>query len=188
MKTGGPGFGKTTVANNVGHELVAIPENAVLFCSLRSLATVNDVATSMILTCSKNHFQPPENPRHWLRNWSKQQQQRVTFILDNADDVLESGDRAEFASLLQDMRMLAKRNVTFVVTSRKLFKHSSLEMKEVRVRPLSPDEAKKLVESKVDESVRVKLSQTEKLVELCVCVPLALCIVGSLLSDCTEDA
>ena len=177
--TGGPGFGKTTVANKVGYELAAISENAVLFCSLRSLATVNDVATSMILTCSKNHFQPPENPQHWLRNWSKQQQQRVTFILDNADDVLESGDRAGFASLLQDMRMLAKGNVTFVVTSRKLFKHPSLEMKEVRVKPLSSDEAKKLVESKVDESVRVKLSQTEKLVELCVCVPLALCIVGS---------
>ena len=133
----------------------------------------------MILTCSKNHFQPPENPQHWLRNWSKQQQQRVTFILDNADDVLESGDRAGFASLLQDMRMLAKGNVTFVVTSRKLFKHPSLEMKEVRVRPLSPDEAKKLVESKADERVRVKPSQTEKLVELCGCVPLALCIVGS---------
>ena len=187
VKTGGPGFGKTTVANNVGHELVAIPENAVLFCSLRSLATVNDVATSMILTCSKNHFQPPENPQHWLRNWSKQQQQRVTFILDNADDVLESGDRAGFASLLQDMRMLAKGNVTFVVTYRKLFKHPSLDMQEVRVKPLSSDEAKKLVESKADESGRVKLSQIEKLVELCGCVPLALCIVGSLLSDCTED-
>ena len=85
------------------------------------------------------------------------------------------------------MRMLAKGNVTFVVTSRKLFKHPSLEMKEVRVKPLFSDEAKKLVESKVDESVRVKLSQTEKLVELCGCVPLALCIVGSLLSDYAED-
>ena len=186
--TGGPGFGKTTVANEVGHELATNPENVVLFCSLKSKATVNDVATSMILTCSKNYFQPPENPQHWLRNWSKQQQQRVTCILDNADDVLESDERAGFASLLQDMRMLAKGNVTFVVTSRKVFKHSSLEMEEVRVTPLSSDEAKKLVESKVDESVRVKLSQTEKLVELCGCVPLALCIVGSLLSDVyTED-
>ena len=185
--TGGPGFGKTTVANKVGHELAANPEIAVLFCSLRSKAMVNDVATSMILTCSKNHFQPPENPQHWLRNWSKQQQQRVAFILDNADDVLESGERAGFASLLQDMRMLAKGNVTFVVTSRKVFKHPSLEMEEVRVAPLSSDQAKKLVESKVDESVRLKLSQTKKLVELCGCVPLALCIVGSLLSDYTED-
>ena len=156
--TGGPGFGKTTVANQVGHELAAIPEqkqnnirNVVLFCSLRSKATVNDVATSMILTCSKNHFQPLENPQHWLKNWSKQQQQSVTFILDNADDVVESGDRAGFESLLQDMRMLANRKVTFVVTSRKLFKHPSLEMEEVRVTSLSPEEAMKLVESKVQE-------------------------------------
>ena len=77
----------------------------------------------------------------------------VTFILDNADDVLESGDGpAEFARLLQDMRMLAKDNVTFVVTSRKAFKDPSLTIKEVRITPLSSDEAKKLVESKVPES------------------------------------
>jgi len=172
----------------VGHELATNPENVVLFCSLRSKATVNEVATSMILTCSKNHFQLPENPQNWLRNWSKQQQQMVTFILDNADDVLESNERSGFASLLQDMRMFARGNVTFVVTSRKVFKHPSLEMEEVRVTPLSSDQAKNLVESKVDESVRVKLSQSDKLVELCGCVPLALCIVGSLLSDVyTED-
>ena len=108
----------------------------------------------MILTCSKNHFQPPENPQHWLKNWSKQQQQSVTFILDNADDVVESGDRAGFESLLQDMRMLANRKVTFVVTSRKLFKHPSLEMEEVRVTSLSPEEAMKLVEYKVQKSGR----------------------------------
>ena len=185
--TGGPGFGKTSVANKVGYYLAANSGNVVLFCSLWSKATVNDVATSMILTCSKNHFQPPENPQHWLRNWSKGQQQRIVFILDNADDVLESGKPAEFARLLKDMKMLSKGNVTFVVTSRKLFKDPSVMMKEVRLTPLSSDEAKRLIESKVDESVQVKLSQTEKLVELCGCVPLALCIVGSLFSDYTED-
>lgn len=183
--TGGPGFGKTTVAIKVGYKLQDRSKNIVLFCSLRLNATVNDVATSMILTCSKNHFQPPENPQHWLRNWSKQQQQRIAFILDNADDVLESGDQAEFVTLLKDMKMFSKGNVTFVVTSRKLFKDPSV--KEVRLTVLSPDEAKKLIESKVAESEQVKLSQTEKLVELCGCVPLALCIVGSLVSYYTED-
>lgn len=188
--TGGPGFGKTAVANKVGHELAANQENvhAVLFCSLRSKATVDDVAASMILTCSKNHSQPPENPQHWLRNWSKQQEQKVTFILDNADDVLESGDRTGFISILQDMRMLSKCNVTFVITTRKVFKDPILKMKEVRLTPLSPEEAKKLLVSKVlDEGMQQKLSKTEKLVELCGCVPLALCIVGSLLSDYAED-
>ena len=135
--------------NKWGTSWQPIPENVVLFCSLRSKATVNDVGISMILTCSKNHFQPPENPQHWLRNWSKQQQKSVTFILDNADDVLESGDRAGFASLLQDMRMLANGNVTFVVTSRKLFyKHPSLEMKEVRVTPLSSTRQRNLLSLK----------------------------------------
>lgn len=105
--TGGPGFGKTTVAIKVGYKLRDRSEDVVLFCSLRSEATVKDVATSMILTCSKNHFQPPENPQHWLRNWSKQQQ-RIAFILDNAEDVLESGDQADFVRLLKDMRMFSK--------------------------------------------------------------------------------
>ena len=83
--------------------------------------------------------------------------------------------------------MLAKGNVTFVVTSRKVFKDPSLMMKEVRLTPLSSEEAKKLLEYKVDESAQVKLSQAGKLVDLCGCVPLALCIVGSLFSDYTED-
>jgi len=38
-----------------------------------------------------------------------------------------------------------------------------------------------------DEDIRKKLFKTERIVELCGCVPLALCIVGSLLSDYTEE-
>jgi len=110
--TGGPGFGKSTVANKVCHELVANPDHktTVLFCFLRSKKNVTDVATSMILVCSKTHSQPPENPQQWLLNWSKQQQQRITFVLDNADDVLESGDRVHFIRILYNMRNLSGRN------------------------------------------------------------------------------
>ena len=54
--TGGPGFGKTTVANKVAHELANRPYGKiVLFCPLKSKTTVFDVATSMILACSPNH-------------------------------------------------------------------------------------------------------------------------------------
>ena len=188
--TGGPGFGKTAVANKVGHELAANREikHAVLFCPLRLKTVVDEVATSMILTCNKNHSKPPENPQHWLRNWSKQQQQKVTFILDNVDDVLESADRPAFLSMLCDMRMLSKQNVTFVITTRKILKDPSLKIKEVRLEQLPTEEAKKLLVSKVlDEDTQQKLFRAKKLVELCGCVPLALCIVGSLLSDYTED-
>lgn len=187
--TGGPGFGKSTVANKVAHRLAANQhyKTKVLFCSLRAKTTVNDVATAMILSCNKNHSQPPDNPQHWLLNWSKQQTENVTFVLDNADDVLESSERPQFISILRDMRTLAQ-NVSFVVTSRRVFKDSSLKITEVRLKPLLPEDSKEVLISQVkDRTILNTLSKTAELVELCGCVPLALCIVGSLLTDYKED-
>ena len=191
LVTGGPGFGKTTVAIEVGHELVSKgnEERTVLFCSLRSKAAIAEVATSMILPCSANLSQPPEHPQHWLRNWSKQQQKKVSFILDNADDVLESGDRTAFVTILKDMRTLSNCKITFVITTRKLFQlDPNLRMKCVRLRTLSREHAQELLLSKVlNPDVKQGLSKTDKLVQLCGCVPLALCIIGSLLLDYPED-
>ena len=187
--TGGPGFGKSTVANKVAHRLAANQhyKTKVLFCSLRAKTTVNDVATAMILSCNKNHSQPPDNPQHWLLNWSKQQTENVTFVLDNADDVLESSERPQFISILRDMRTLAQ-NVSFVVTSRRVFKDSSLKITEVRLKPLLPEDSKEVLISQVkDRTILNTLLKTTELVELCGCVPLALCIVGSLLTDYKED-
>ena len=52
--TGGPGFGKTTVAKRVACEL-AKPENerTVLFCSLSSKITFNETTMEMINSCRK---------------------------------------------------------------------------------------------------------------------------------------
>ena len=189
--TGGPGFGKTTVAKAVAHEL-AKPENGktILYCSLLSKKTFNAVATEMIHSCGKIQTQLPENPDQWLKHWSKKIQTQVTFVLDNADGVLESDheDRNSFLSILRAIRTLSQQKVTFVITSRKIFQDPDLQLRNVRLDPLSPEEAKKILVSRVNnENIRKKLSQTEKIVELCGCVPLALCIVGSLLSDYTEE-
>ncbi|CAH3157331.1 unnamed protein product [Porites lobata] len=180
--TGGPGF--------VAHELVANHhcKNTVLYCPIRSKTTVDDVATSMILTCNKNHSHPPQNPHHWLLNWSKQQMNHVTFILDNADDILNSDDRLHFINLLRDMRILSGQNVDFLVTSRRVFKDSSLKMIEVRLKALALEESRRVLTAQVsDDCIKKQLSKTDILIELCGCVPLAICIVGSLLSDYTED-
>ena len=190
--TGAPGFGKTTVANKVAHEL-AKPQycRTVLYCSLRSKATLNDVATSMILACSTNQSQPPDNPQHWLLNWSKQQTKSVTFVLDYADDALEFQEsRNEFISMMRDMRTLSKQNITFVITSRKTFKagRSHLRIKNIKLSSLWTDDAINLLLSRVHSGETTqKLTQAERIVGLCGCVPLALCIVGSLLSYYKED-
>ena len=187
--TGGPGFGKTTVATVVAHELAKTGnDRTVLFCSLLSKGTLNEVATEMIQSCGLVQTKMPENPEQWLKDWSKQIQTHVTFVLDNADDVLESYDRISFLKVLRDLRMLSKPKVTYVITTRKIFKDPGMQPKEVRLKPLSTEEAKSILVSRVyDQNVRKKLYKTEQIVDLCGCVPLALCVVGSLLLDYSEE-
>ena len=191
LVTGGPGFGKTTVAKRVAHELeISEKEGTVLFCSLQTKSTLNEVAIRMINICGSVSTQVPENPGQWLRDWSKQIQSQVTFVLDNADGVLDSGDRESFLSLLCDLRSLSRQKVTFVITTRKTFEHSDLQPKEVRLHPLSTEQARDLLVSRVQvyEGAPQKLCRVDYIVsDLCGCVPLALCIVGSLLSDYSEE-
>ena len=191
LVTGGPGIGKTAVAMEVHRKLVSNgnEERTVWFCSLRSKQAIVEVANSMILSCRANLSQPPEDPQYWLRNWSSRQEKKVCFILDNADDVLESGDRTAFVTILKDMRTLSNSKITFVITTRKLFQlDRNLQMKCVRLRTLSREHAQELLMSKVlNPDVKQGLSKTDKLVQLCGCVPLALCIIGSLLLDYPED-
>ena len=185
----GPGFGKTTLAKAVAHEL-AKSENMrkVLFCRLLSKKTFNEAAIEMIHVCGESYTQPPEYPDQWLTDWSRQIQMQVTFVLDNADDILESEQRSPFLAILRKMTELSEKKLTFVITSRRLFKPRDLPSEVVVLSSLPPEQAKKVLISRVrDEEVGKNLSRTEEIVKLCGYVPLALCIVGSLLSDYTEE-
>ena len=187
--TGGPGFGKTTLAKAVAHEL-AKSENVrkVLFCRLLSKKTSNEAAIEMIHVCGKSYAQPPEYPDQWLTDWSRQVQMQVTFVLDNADDILESKQRSPFLAILRKMTESSEKKLTFVITSRRLFKPRDLPSEVVVLSSLPPEQAKNVLISRVrDEEIGKNLSRTEEIVKLCGYVPLALCIIGSLLSDYTEE-
>ena len=191
LVTGGPGIGKTAVVMELHRKLVSNrkEERKVFFCSLRSKEAIDEVATSMILSCRANLSQPPEHWQCSLRNWSSDQKKKVCFILDNADHVLESDNRTAFVSILKEMITQSNFNITFVITSRNLHQlDPNLPMECVELTTLSHEHAQKLLLSKVlDPRVKRGLSKTDELVKLCGCVPLALCIIGSLLSDYFED-
>ena len=186
--TGGPGFGKTTVAIKAAYKLVQEHGRRVLFCDLTSKKTSGDVEKLMLLTCS-NHTSP-DNPQHWLFNWSKELKSSVTFVLDNADDVVDR-ECEEFFKFLSDIRTYSRQNVTFIITSRREFGEGIIQSRIVRLGHLPSEEAKQVLWSRMTnpDSFKECLSKVEQLIKLCGFVPLALCIAGSLLSKgvYTED-
>ena len=186
--TGGPGVGKTTVAIKAAYKLVQERGRRVLFCDLTSKKTSRDVETLMLLTCS-NHVSP-DNPQHWLFNWSKQLKSTVTFVLDNADDVVDH-ECEEFLKFLSDIRTYSRQRVTFIITSRREFGESIIQSRIVRLGHLPSEEAKQVLSSRMTnpDSFKECLSKAEQLIKLCGFLPLALCIAGSLLSKgvYTED-
>ena len=184
--TGGPGFGKTTVARMAAQKLKEDGQT-VLFCSLHGKNTFEEVATEMILSCRVMPGNLPDNLAYWLKNWGKQiSGQPTVLVLDNADGIIESErDRASFVETLRTMRRLSGNKLTFVITSRsRLLDVESWE--EVKLNPLSLEDAKTVLKSSVNNEERklqLQSSDLDTIAKLCGFVPLALSIVGSLLSD-----
>ena len=184
----GPGFGKTTVARMAAQKLKEDGQT-VLFCSLQRKETFDEVATEMILSCRKMPGKLPDNLAHWLKNWGKQitgQPTVTVLVLDNADGIIESeGDRASFLETLSTMTRLSGNKLTFIITSRsRLLDVESWE--EVKLNPLSHEDAKSVLKSCVnneEKKLQLQSPDLDSIAKLCGFVPLALSIVGSLLSD-----
>ena len=186
MITGGPGFGKTTVARMAAQKLKEDGQT-VLFCSLQGKKTFDEVATEMILSCRMMPGKLPDYLAYWLKNWGKQiSGQPTVLILDNADGIIESErDRASFSETLRTMRRLSGNKLTFVITSRSRFLDVE-SWEEVKLNPLSHEDAKTVLKSCVtneERKLQLQSLDLDTIAKLCGFVPLALSIVGSLLSD-----
>ena len=186
--TGGAGFGKTTVARVAAQKLKDNGQT-VLFCSLQGKKTFDEVATEMILSCRIMPGKLPNKPAYWLKNWSRQiSGQPIVLVLDNADGIIESeGYRdSPFLDTLRTMRTLSGNKLTFVITSRSRRLLDVESWKEVKINPLSLEDAKTVLKSRVNNEERKLQLQSpdlDTIAKLCGFVPLALSIVGSLLSD-----
>ena len=186
---GSPGFGKTSVAITVGHDLHS-QGLLVYFISLQGLQSKADL-TSKLLSLFR---QPASNDQPYVQRLSLDDElcqiftdisDRCVFILDNADDALESGLPKVKEEVMHLLEEILRRNekVTFVVTTRESFEFMNLHFQghqSVRIRPLDEASSQSLVHKLLPSA---NTSDCVRITQICGHVPLAVKLLCSLMSE-----
>lgn len=187
---GSPGFGKTSVAIAVGHHLQSL-ELPVCFLSLRGLKSKSDLTSKFLGLLRK--FLPFSNdePSQQLslddelcRIFSRISDSLVC-ILDNADDLLESGVpnvTNEVIDLLEEI-LRSNEKVTFLVTSREAFEFMNVRFEghqTSRIRQLDAHFSQELVQTLLPIA---GISDCKKITQVCGDVPLAIKLLCSSISE-----
>ena len=192
--SGPPGFGKTSVAIAVAHRLKnqGLP---VYFFSLRNVKTTNGLASKLLncFTHTSSYPQtkqpcPPSGVVDKLCQILSEISPNFFIVLDNADDILESGGmdaRQEVSDLLQEIFMHCK-SVTFLCTTRmnlEFLEHKFEVHKSIKIGPLDKSSSNQLVRQLLPE---VNDDNCETITQVCGCVPLAVKLLCALIADDDE--
>ena len=185
---GSPGFGKTSVATAVGHRLHSqgLP---VYFLSLRGVQSKSDLTSKLL-----NIFRRPEIndepsqrllPDDKLFQVLNEVSDRIVLVLDNADELLESGVpkvKDDFINLLDDiLRQIEK--VAFVITTRESYEFMNVHFQghqAVRIRPLDESSSQSLVTELLPNATP---SDRIRVTQICGNVPLAMKLLCSSISE-----
>ena len=177
---GSPGFGKTSVAKEVGRTLDS-QGHTVLFVSLLKVTTVNEVARHIMApqpSAQRNLEQM--NPVEKLLEWISSVSHPTFLFLDNIDDVLEA-DKDGFVGFLERVVSTSKA-IKVLCTSRESMKYIiALDAYAIRIRHLSNSATDDLIRSLKPETTD---TQRRKIGQICGNVPLAIRLLcASVLSD-----
>ena len=182
---GSPGFGKTSTAIAIGHRLQAqgLP---VYFISLRGLRLKSDLTSRFLglfthsATASQRLTADDE-----LCSILAQIANPFVFILDNADDLFESGlpnVKEEVVDLIGEILNRSDK-VTFLLTTRESCQFLNLRFKghhAVRIRELDEQSSLNLVQELLPEANK---SDCIKVRQICGSVPLAMKLLCSSISE-----
>ncbi len=187
---GSPGFGKTSVAIAVGHHLqsLGLP---VCFLSLRGLKSKSDLTLKFLGLLRQ--FLPFSNdqPSQQLSLDDELCQMfcgisdSLVCILDNADDLLESGApnvKDEVIDLLEEI-LRSNEKVTFLVTSRESFEFMDVRFEghqTSRIRQLEAHFSQELVQTLLPMA---GIADCKKISQLCGDIPLAIKLLCSSISE-----
>ena len=186
---GSPGFGKTSVAVAVGHEVQSrgLPVFWLSLRGLRSKADLTSKLLSFFRQPSKNTFSSQHLSRDdELCQLFSEISDDLVFILDNADDLLESGlpkvNREEVVEFLEEI-LRRNQNVKFAITTRESFGFLNLHLEfhqSVRIRPLEEASSRSLVHELLPDA---SISDCKRITQICGHVPLAIKLLCSSISE-----
>ena len=186
---GSPGFGKTSVAIAVGHELQSqgLP---VYWVSLRGLQSKVDLTSKFLLLLRQPTINnQPSDQRLSLDDeicqlFSEISKQSV-FILDNADDLIEGGWPKVKEEVIQLLEEILRQNprVTFIETTRESLEYMEIHFqghKGLRIRTLDEASAQSLVHEFLPNAC---VTDCTEVAQICGKVPLAIKLMCSLISE-----
>ena len=186
---GSPGFGKTSVAIAVGHDLQS-KGMPVCWLSLRELKSKTDLTSkllSFVKPSVRNDHPSFSHPSldDQLCLLLSEFSDRSIFILDNADNLLEDGEpgvKKEVIGLLKEILRRSKATI-FALTTRESLGFLNVDLQghqSVRIRPLNEDSAKTLVKALLPTA---SSSDCKRIVKICGFVPFAIKLLCSSISE-----
>ena len=198
---GSPGFGKTSVAVAVGHHLDS-QGLRIYFLSLRGLQSKADLAKKLLGFFRRTTTNDQQQQRQQQRQQQQQQQHRLSLedelfqlfheisdpfvlILDNADDLLESGMakvKEDFIHFLEEILRRTEK-VTFVITTRESLEFMNVQFQghhAVRICPLDEFSSQTLVNELLPNATASDYTRIE---QICGHVPLAIKLLCSSISE-----
>ena len=186
---GSPGFGKTSVAIAVGHDLQS-KGMPVCWLSLHELKSKTDLTSkllSFVKPSVRNDHPSFSHPSldDQLCLLLSEISHRSIFILDNADNLLEDGVpgvKKEVIGLLKEMLRGSKATI-FALTTRESLGFLNVDLQgheSVRIRPLDEDSAKTLVKALLPTATP---SDCTRILQICGFVPFAIKLLCSSISE-----
>ena len=182
---GSPGFGKTSTAIAVGHQLQKDGQ-PVCFISLRELNSKDDLTSKLLshfrTADSKNQSLTPADEIGFI---FERQSDPCFLVLDNADDLFECGEpdvKETTVNLIKDLLNRSEK-VKFILTTREPMAYLDMSLqghKSTRIGELDKLSSSALVKKLLPHA---SSSDAIKIVHMCGQVPLAIWLLCKLLSD-----
>ena len=173
--TGPPGYGKSAVAINVGHEMIDQYEYSVYYVSTRGASSVDSVAFQLLYSMGIVSGVDPISQAH---HYFEASHNDILLILDNVEDMLVPEIRLSFLKFIRLTGEMAP-HVKMIVTSRVALKFISFNMKNVQLPALTKKEAAQLI--RIFAPQEIDNSHAELLGQHCKGIPLLIRAVASLL-------